>query len=64
MSDAVATFPNNLEEIAMSVSPDGLKLSNLTSGIEQYNTLMKTDMKLSAEEFNEFQVVQWSSKYF
>lgn len=56
MSDAAATFPTNLEEIAMSVSPEGVKLSNMNSGIEQYE-MMRTDMKLNPEEFNDFQVI-------
>jgi len=55
MSDAAANFPTNLEEISMSVSSEGVKLSNFTSDIEQYD-LMKTDMKLNPGEFHDFQI--------
>jgi len=56
LNDVVSNFPSNLEEITLIVSPCQVCFKTYVEGDE--NQLLKTEMKLNPDEFDDFQVLR------
>ena len=54
--DTVSNFPNSCEEITLRVSPDSLKIKNFVDQEQDPMRVMHTEMTLTPEEFDNFQI--------
>lgn len=56
LNDVVSNFPAAVEEITLNISPCHVKFKSYFDEEEQKSMMLKTEMTLNPEEFDDFQV--------
>ena len=56
LQDTVSNFPNNCEEITLTVCPQSVKIKNYIESEPDFSKIVNTEMTLAPEEFDNFQI--------